>query len=265
LRQADPTSTTAFALTTGEQNALFIYRTFFEGRKKLQSAWGKYTFGAAEANAFIHGFKIFSGFVVLVIERDDGNIYLEQFPIEREALVTDMPFMPLLDQRDLIAGTYNSTHDVTRWVTPWQHDDDAQVLLGAAGVIPARQLTVSYPDSYTLTLASVTAGQTLIIGGKTFTADATTTTTADREFSIAGTNTQDADELVTCLNDATDGIGADYIASNSSGVVTVRPLNGVDDDAMTAPTGTAVSGSTITVALINDLVAAIGDHTDDDA
>jgi hypothetical protein len=262
---ADPTSTTAFVLTSGEQNSLFIYRTFFDGRKKLQSAWGKYIFAASEADALIHGFKIFSGFVVMVIERNDGNIYLEQFPIEREALVTDMPFMPLIDQRDLVTGVYNATHEVTRWVTPWEHADDAQVLLGAAGLIPARQLVVSYPDNYTLTLASVTAGQTLIIGGKTFTADATTTTAADREFSIAGTDSQDADELVICLNDATDGIGADYVASNDSGVVTVRPLDGVDNDAMTAPTGTAVSGGTITAALLNDMVAADGDHTDDEA
>ncbi len=258
--EADSTSSTVYTLTTGAQNQLFIYRTFFDGTDKVQSAWGKYSFGATEANAFIHGFSVFSNYVVMVIERDDGNIYLEQMPIEREAIATGMPFMPLIDQREEITGTYNSAHDVTRWITTWGHSDDAQVLLGASGAIPGRQLAVSYPDCYTLTLASVAAGETIIIGGKTFTAHATTTTTANREFDISGTDSADGDELVTCLNDATDGIGADYIASNASGVVTVRPLDGVGNTAMTAPTGTAV-GVTVTATLLNDMVAATGDHS----
>jgi hypothetical protein len=173
--------------------------------------------------------------------------------------------MPLIDQRELVTGTYNSTHDVTRWVTSWEHADDAQVILGAGDSVPGRQLDVYYPDCYTLTLASVAAGETLVIGGKTFTADATTTTASAREFSISGTDTQDADELVTCLNDATDGIGADYIASNASGVVTVRPLDGADNDAMTAPTGTTITNATITATLINDMVAAREDQTTDNA
>jgi hypothetical protein len=258
--EADPTSTTLALLTTGAQNALYIYRTFFDGTEKKQSSWSRYTFGATEANAFIHGFRVFSNFIVMIIERDDGNIYLEQLPIERENLVTNMPFMPLIDQREEITGTYDSTHDVTRWVTSWEHADDATVVLGASGAIPGRQLSVSYPDCYTLTLSTVTAGQTIIVGGKTFTADATTTTTANREFSISGTDSQDGDELVTCLNDSTDGIGADYIASNSSGVVTIRPLDGVDNASMTAPTGTAV-GATVTATLLNDMVAFAGDHS----
>lgn len=258
---ADSTAQTLFVLSTGFQNGLYIYRTFFDGNNKVQSAWGKYTFGAAEANAFIHGFKVFSNYVVMIIERDDGGIYVEQFPIEREALATSMPFMPLLDQREEITGSYNSTHAVTRWISSWEHNDDAQVVLGGSGAIPGRQLNVSYPDCYELTLASVAAGETLVIGGKTFTAHATTTTTANREFSISGTDTQDGDELITCLNDSTDGIGADYIATNASGVVTVRPLDGVDNSAMAAPTGTAITNATITAVLVNDMVAAREDHS----
>jgi hypothetical protein len=263
--KSDPTSTTLFLLTTAAQNKLYIYRTFFDKQEKLQSSWAEYTFGAAEANTFIHGFDIFSNFVVMVVERDDGNIYIEQFPIEREALVTSMAFMPLIDQRDEITGTHDSTHDVTRWVTTWEHADDAQVVIGPDGTIPGQTLAASYPDCYQLTLATVLAGETLIIGGKTFTAHATTTTASAREFSISGTDSQDGDELVTVLNDTTDGIGSDYIAVNVAGVVTVRPLDGADNEAMAAPTGTAITNATITAVLLNDMVAARGDHTAGDA
>jgi hypothetical protein len=169
---ADPTSQTMFVLTTGEQNSLFIYRTFFDGNEKLQSAWGKYKFGATEADAFIHGFHIFSGFVVLIIERSDNNIYMEQFPIEREAVVTGMPFMPLVDQRDEILGVYSASTDLTTWTTVWNHANDAQVVLGASGVIPGRQLIVSYPTATTITaVGDHSAGPAYVGRDYTFTVE----------------------------------------------------------------------------------------------
>jgi len=77
------------------------------------------------------------------------------------------------------------------------------------------------------TLASVAAGQTITVNGLTFTAHTSTTTAANREFSIAGTDTQDAGELVTCLNDATYGI-APYVATlgAATGEVLIQPPTG---------------------------------------
>jgi len=72
----------------------------------------------------------------------------------------------------------------------------------------------------TVTLATFTAGQVIVINGLTFTAHASTTTKANREFSIAGTDTQDGDELVSCINDATYGV-LGVTASNNAGVVTL--------------------------------------------
>jgi hypothetical protein len=259
---ADPASTTLFVLTTAEQNALFVYRTYFDGSEKLQSSWSRYTFGATESDAFIHGFALFDGYVHMIIERSDTNMYLEKMPIERETNAASMPFMPLIDQRDSLTGTYNSANDVTHWATAWKHSDDAEVVLGGSGAIPGRTLQVSYPDHVRFTLASVAAGETLVYGGKTFTADATTTTTSAREFDISGNDIADAGELTTCLNDATDGIGANYLAvDNGDGTVDVRPLDTVDNTAPTAATGTAITNATITATQLDNLVAARGDHS----
>ncbi|HUT86624.1 MAG TPA: hypothetical protein VMX15_00870, partial [Candidatus Heimdallarchaeota archaeon] len=52
------------------------------------------------------------------------------------------------------------------------------------------------------------------------TAHATVTTVANREFSIAGSDTQDGDELVICINDPTYGVPG-VKASNAAGVVTL--------------------------------------------
>jgi hypothetical protein len=77
-----------------------------------------------------------------------------------------------------------------------------------------------------VTLSTCLAGTTITFvteNGirKTYTAHASTTTAASREFSIGGTNSQDGDELVTCLNDATYGLGAGYTAVNAAGVVSI--------------------------------------------
>lgn len=72
----------------------------------------------------------------------------------------------------------------------------------------------------TITLATFTAGSVIVINGLTFTGHASTTTVANREFDISGTDTADAAELVTCINDATYGVPG-ITATSALGVVTL--------------------------------------------
>jgi hypothetical protein len=72
----------------------------------------------------------------------------------------------------------------------------------------------------TLTLASVVAAETCVINGLTFTAAAATDVTA-REFKVGVSDTADAVELVTCINNATYGVPG-LFASSALGVVTLR-------------------------------------------
>lgn len=68
----------------------------------------------------------------------------------------------------------------------------------------------------TLTLASVTAGQTINICGQTFTATAAATGSPN-EFSIAGTDTQDAAALAVAINQSS--LNCKLVATSSAGVV----------------------------------------------
>jgi len=72
----------------------------------------------------------------------------------------------------------------------------------------------------TVTLATFLVDGTITINGLVFTAHTDTTTKANREFSIAGTDTEDAVELVSCINDSTYGVPG-VKASNAAGVVTL--------------------------------------------
>lgn len=73
----------------------------------------------------------------------------------------------------------------------------------------------------TLTLASVAAGETVMINGVTFTAHASATTVANREFSISSNDAADATALASVINDATYGVPG-VTASLSSNVITLK-------------------------------------------
>ena len=257
----DPTTGTVFVLSSGLQNGLYVYRTFFDGAEKVQSAWCRYIFGATESDAFIHGIAVMSGFLVLVIERDDGEIYLEQMPIERETQNTVTGYTPFLDQREVLTATYDSTNEVSTWQTSYEHQDDVQVILGPSFSEGGIELTtLFYPDKYVLTLASVLAGETLIVNGLTFTAHATTTTAANREFDISGNDITDAGELTTLLNDATYGILTSTATDNGDGTITVL-VDDAADGSISAWTGTAITNATVVATEIDDLVAARTDYS----
>lgn len=265
MMTADPTTGTLFVLTTADQNRIYVYRTFFDGNEKLQSSWSRYEFASSEANGFIIGMDALSGFLVYLIEREDGAIYLEQMSIEREAQDATMGFTPFIDQREIVTGSYDSASNSTHWDLSFEHADDVQVVAGNGfGSDSGAQPKAFYPSRYTLTLSTVLAGETIVINGVTFTAHASTTTAADREFDISGNDTADAAELATLINDATYGVTG-VTATAASGVITLNMDNKAQDAGITAPTGTAITNATIVAAEVDDLVGAKGDWSTDSA
>jgi len=94
---------------------------------------------------------------------------------------------------------------------------------GSAKAITDASATITANEDVTeltITLASVLADETIVVNGLTFTAHATVTTVADREFSISGDDTADAAALVTCINDSVYGCPG-VTATSALGVVTL--------------------------------------------
>jgi hypothetical protein len=95
-------------------------------------------------------------------------------------------------------------------------------VIPAGGQLATAEITANaLVTEATVTLATFLATGTITINGLVFTAHATVTTPANREFSISGTDTADAVELCTCINDATYGVPG-ITASNAAGVVTLK-------------------------------------------
>jgi hypothetical protein len=105
-----------------------------------------------------------------------------------------------------------------------------------------------------VTLAAAVAADAITVNGKTFVAHASTTTAANREFSVAGTDAQDAAELVTVLNDATYGI-APYVATQgaATGEVIIQPPTGYPTAAYPAAVVTSSNGTRLAVATLAPL------------
>lgn len=93
----------------------------------------------------------------------------------------------------------------------------AQLLTGATATITANAAVTEM----TIALATVLATEAVTINGVTFTAHATTTTAANREFSISGNDTADAAELATLINDATYGVSG-VTATAATGTITLK-------------------------------------------
>ncbi|MGD9211245.1 MAG: hypothetical protein PVI90_10740, partial [Desulfobacteraceae bacterium] len=83
-----------------------------------------------------------------------------------------------------------------------QNGTDSKVITGATCEIEANIKC----KNTTASLNSVSPGDTIVINGLTFTAHATTTTYANREFSIAGGDDTGTDELIDCINHPEYGV-----------------------------------------------------------
>lgn len=114
---------------------------------------------------------------------------------------------------------------------------DSKVISGATCTlmanVNAKQTTAS--------LNSVVPGNTLVVNGLTYTAHATTTNYANREFSIAGGDDSGADELADCINHPEYGVVGITAVKTSVHLITMTPtIPGVGYI-------TTVGGYTITV------------------
>lgn len=95
----------------------------------------------------------------------------------------------------------------------------------------------------TITFGTVLAGTTITINGIVFTAHANTTTAANREFKIDGTDAADATALAGLINHATYGVPGVTCVDGGAGVLTL-------ESTVAGKVALDVSTSAITTAVI---------------
>lgn len=103
------------------------------------------------------------------------------------------------------------------------------------------------PMAAHIATAKVQANDTVTVNGLTYTGHASTTTAASKQFAVNGANASaTADELVTCLADATHGV-PDITSVNASGAVGLTRDTAASSVTITAAPAAASIHSCITI------------------
>jgi hypothetical protein len=121
--------------------SLFVYKFFWTGDKKVQSAWTKWTF--SDCNKIY--WADFSGtYLYLLVERPNG-VFLERMRLDEDVFDLDTNYETLLDRRyTLLAGnmSYDAINDRTNIVLPFGTSGVIEVIssLPASGLYGIRNV-----------------------------------------------------------------------------------------------------------------------------
>jgi hypothetical protein len=149
-----------FALCRNEPSAAYVYKFFWSGNSKAQSAWFKLTFAS---DTQIIGAEFINNKCYFIVNRGDGT-YLEVMDLQPDLSADGIGFDVLLDHRIEIAGTYDSASNTTSFTLPYVAQATGHSLvLGPAFVGKVGKV---YP--YTVTGAYTIAVAGNIPGGGVF-------------------------------------------------------------------------------------------------
>lgn len=96
---------------------LYVYRMHWSNDKKVQSAWGKWTFPGDVINAVVLDNRL-----MVLLERADG-VHLCQINLRPDQRTGDLGFLVHLDMRETVTGSYESVDDETRFEISYEAAD----------------------------------------------------------------------------------------------------------------------------------------------
>nr|BDD44391.1 hypothetical protein 7 [Deltaproteobacteria bacterium] len=96
-----------------ESNAFYVYKYFWAGQEKVQSAWFKWIF--EEGSEYLGG-AIIANYIYLIIKRGT-NVFLERIDLENISHAS-LGFRVHLDSMQEVTGSYEGSTHLTTWTTP---------------------------------------------------------------------------------------------------------------------------------------------------
>lgn len=104
---------TVFVLSTGDQSSLYVFRSEWNGEKRTQQAWCKWTFDSTILNI-----DVVDTYLYLIMNRN-SKTYLERINLQPGLVDSGLPYHVHLDHRVTLAGTYSSVTGVTTFTVPY--------------------------------------------------------------------------------------------------------------------------------------------------
>jgi hypothetical protein len=100
-----------FMLTEALPDSAYVHRYYYDGRERLQTSWGTYTFPGAK----LHSCGYQDGGLYLLAQRADG-VWIEYLPsVDRQD--NNFDWIPRLDRSHLVTGVYDSDTNTTTFTT----------------------------------------------------------------------------------------------------------------------------------------------------
>ncbi|MCA8110256.1 phage nozzle protein [Burkholderia cepacia] len=103
------------ALCRDEPNVVYVYKFFWSGNTKQQSAWFKFRFDPGTA---VLGAEFINNRCYFILNRSDGT-YLETMDLQSDLSDAGMGFVVHLDHRVYVSGTYDSVTNTTTFALPY--------------------------------------------------------------------------------------------------------------------------------------------------
>lgn len=111
---------------TGHKNRVYVYKRFWSGDEKMQSAWSYWSLGATDELLSIDAIE---DTIYILVKRSDGT-YLEKAELDVNAVTEALTFDILLDSRYVVQQVdmaYSAGLDETTITLPYAHDSDADI------------------------------------------------------------------------------------------------------------------------------------------
>jgi hypothetical protein len=153
---------TVIVTTSGDPTAFYVYKYFYNGQEKLQSAWYRWTFPGVTR---IHNVAWNKGCLLALTERS-GDLYLEEIDFERRPAEDDGSINIRLDMAaDIATGSYNAGTNRTTYTLPYPKPNNLVAITGDGGALPKGvKLTIVSSTSSTIVVSGNHSTQPIRVG-----------------------------------------------------------------------------------------------------
>jgi hypothetical protein len=116
-------------LTGNDPNAIYVYKFYWRGDEKLQSAWSKWTLSS---DCTVLNIDFIESVLFVVTQRPDG-VFLEKINVSPKRIDPGSRYLTHLDRRVQddtpgVSVSYNASEDTTTWTLPYEISGVMQVV-----------------------------------------------------------------------------------------------------------------------------------------
>ena len=147
----------ALSSETADQNALYVYQHYVSDRRRLQSAWHKWTFGTSSTDKILN--IDFIENTLYIINERNNEVFLESIDVSPAVVDTGATYLTYLDRKihdgsTGVSSSYNAGTNQTTFTIPYAKTNTMKVVGKVGGSNTAGQEIATVSQSGTSIVVS---------------------------------------------------------------------------------------------------------------